>query len=72
MDKFVIVGSAILILALVFALAQNSPAVSLVSDKDVIEGEDAIPIIVVFFLGLGVFAFAMGAVLGEKKVRKQH
>lgn len=72
MDKFVLVGGAILILALVVALTQGSPAVSLVSDKDIIGTADAIPFILVFFLGLGAFAFAMGAVLGGRKVPKRH
>lgn len=69
MDKRIIAGAVILLMGMIFLLTQNPGAVSLVSDKDIVGGEDALPIILLFFVVLGVFAFAMGAVLGPKKTR---
>lgn len=69
MNKQIIVGGVILLLGMIFLLTQNPGAVSLVSDKDIVGGNEALPIILLFFVGLGIFAFAMGAVLGPQKTR---
>ena len=69
MDKRIIAGAVILMMGMIFLPTKNAGAVSLGSDKDIVGGEDALPIILLFFVVLGVFAFAMGAVLGPKKTR---
>lgn len=69
MNKVLFVGILMLVAGVAIAISQSPTSVSTVNGRDIIVGAEALPLLVVFFGGMAIFAFAIGLFLNPEKGR---